>query len=119
VAKHNIGGCFFSPIRHGLLPGPFIRAATFAGGAHRAGGKDFANQAIIDKMQQNKNLLEKRFANHKHPTMHGVIDALFNDSSTACVLLGQRNIKQVGVASTLGNLMSDEDSQWVKSIYKM
>ena len=119
VDKHNIGVCFFSPIKHGLLTGKYKNPATFDRGDHRSGIKDFANQAIIDKMQQNKNLLEKRFADHKHPTMHGVIDALFNDSSTACVLLGQRNIKQVGVASTLGNLMSDEDSQWVKSIYKM
>ena len=119
VDKHNIGVCFFSPIKHGLLTGKYKNPATFDRGDHRSGIKDFANQAIIDKMQQNKNLLEKRFANHKHPTMHGVIDALFNDSSTACVLLGQRNIKQVEVASTLGNLMSDEDSQWVKSIYKM
>lgn len=118
VDKHNMGVCFFSPIKHGLLTGKYKNPTTFDRGDHRSGVKDFANQAIIDKMHQNKILLEKRFKDHKHPTMHGVIDALFNDSSNACVLLGQRNVKQVQVASTLGNLMSDQDSQWVKSIYK-
>tara|TARA_B100001758_G_scaffold9940_3_gene7484 strand:- start:295 stop:1257 length:963 start_codon:yes stop_codon:yes gene_type:complete len=118
VDKHNMGVCFFSPIKHGLLTGKYKNPTTFDHGDHRSGVKDFANQAIIDKMHQNKILLEKRFKDHKHPTMHGVIDALFNDSSNACVLLGQRNVKQVQVASTLGNLMSDQDSQWVKSIYK-
>ena len=118
VDKHNMGVCFFSPIKHGLLTGKYKKPTTFDRGDHRSGIRDFTNQAIIDKMQQNKNLLEKRFADHEHPTMHGVIDALFNDSSTSCVLLGQRNAKQVHIASTLGNLMSDEDSQWVKSIYK-
>jgi len=118
VDKHNMGVCFFSPIKHGLLTGKYKNPTTFDRGDHRSGVKDFANQAIIDKMHQNKILLEKRFKDHEHPTMHGVIDALFNDSSNACVLLGQRNIKQVQVASTLGNLMSDQDSQWVKSIYK-
>ena len=118
VDKHNMGVCFFSPIKHGLLTGKYKNPTTFDHGDHRSGVKDFANQAIIDKMHQNKILLEKRFTDHEHPTMHGVIDALFNDSSNACVLLGQRNVKQVQVASTLGNLMSDQDSQWVKSIYK-
>ena len=118
VDKHNMGVCFFSPIKHGLLTGKYKNPTTFDRGDHRSGVKDFANQAIIDKMHQNKILLEKRFTDHEHPTMHGVIDALFNDSSNACVLLGQRNVKQVQVASTLGNLMSDQDSQWVKSIYK-
>tara|TARA_B100001142_G_scaffold232610_1_gene230872 strand:+ start:3101 stop:4063 length:963 start_codon:yes stop_codon:yes gene_type:complete len=118
VDKHNMGVCFFSPIKHGLLTGKYKNPTTFDHGDHRSGVKDFANQAIIDKMHQNKILLEKRFKDHEHPTMHGVIDALFNDSSNACVLLGQRNVKQVQVASTLGNLMSDQDSQWVKSIYK-
>ena len=118
VDKHNMGVCFFSPIKHGLLTGKYKNPTTFDRGDHRSGVKDFANQAIIDKMHQNKILLEKRFTDHEHPTMHGVIDALYNDSSNACVLLGQRNVKQVQVASTLGNLMSDQDSQWVKSIYK-
>ena len=118
VDKHNTGVCFFSPIKHGLLTGKYKNPTTFDRGDHRSGVKDFANQSIIDKMHQNKILLEKRFTDHEHPTMHGVIDALFNDSNNACVLLGQRNVKQVQVASTLGNLMSDQDSQWVKSIYK-
>ena len=118
IDKYNLGVCFFSPIKHGLLTGKYNSPTTFERGDHRSGVKDFANQFIIDKMIQNKKLLESKFIDHEHPIMHGLIDALFNDSSTACVLLGQRNVHQVKVASTLGSLMKNEDSEWVKSIYK-
>ena len=118
INKHNIGVCFFSPIKHGLLTGKYTNPTTFEHGDHRSGVKDFADQSVIDKMKQNKELLESRFVGHDYPTMHGLVDSLFNDSKTACVLLGQRNVKQVKVASTLGNLMKDEDSEWVKSIYR-
>lgn len=118
INKHNIGVCFFSPIKHGLLTGKYTSPTTFEHGDHRSGVKDFADQSVIDKMKQNKKLLESKFMGHDHPTMHGLVDSLFNDSKTACVLLGQRNVKQVKVASTLGSLMKDEDSEWVKSIYR-
>ena len=69
-------------------------------------------------MKLNKSLLEERFSYHENPVMHGIIDALLNDCSNACVLLGQRNTSQVKIASTLGKIMTDGDSKWVKSIYK-
>ena len=60
-------------------------------------------------MQNNKKKLKERFPNHPHPVMHGVVNALFSDSPTGCVLLGQRNVIQVEVAATLGNILSDEE----------
>ena len=51
--------------------------------------------------------------------MHGIVNALFFDSPTGCVLLGQRNIKQVETASSLGEILSEEDTNWVKSLYKV
>ena len=69
-------------------------------------------------MKKNKSLLEKRFSNHGHPVMRGLVDALFNDAKSGCVLLGQRNPDQVSVASTLGELMDEIDSDWVKSLYQ-
>ena len=118
VNQNNIGVCFFSPIKHGLLTGKYDKPTKFDHGDHRSNIKEFTNQVIIDKMKQNKTLLEERFSYHKNPVMHGIIDALFNDSSTACVLLGQRNAKQVDVAASLGKNMTNKDSQWVKSLYK-
>ena len=119
VNLNNIGVCFFSPIKHGLLTGKYDRPTSFGHGDHRSGVKGFANQETIDKMKQNKKLLEERFSTHAHPTMHGVINALFTDAPTGCVLLGQRNTTQVGVAASLGDLMSEEDSSWVRSLYKI
>ena len=49
--------------------------------------------------------------------LYGVVNALFLDSPTSCVLLGQRNVEQVEVASFLGDVLSSEDTNWVKSLY--
>ena len=68
-------------------------------------------------MQVNKTLLEDRFSDHPYPVMHGIIDALLIDASSGCVLLGQRNIDQVNAAATLGGKISEEDVDWVKSLY--
>ena len=68
-------------------------------------------------MKKNKRLLESYFSEFKNPVLHGIIGALFNDSPTGCVLLGQRNIPQVDIASSLGEKLSRKDSDWVKSIY--
>ncbi len=118
VDKNNIGVCFFSPIKHGLLTGKYDKPTNFERGDHRSNIKEFASQDIIDKMKHNKSLLEQRFSNHEHPTLHGLVNALFNDAETGCVLLGQRNAKQVKIAATLGDLLADEDSDWVRSLYK-
>ena len=96
----------------------YDRPTSFDRGDHRSGVKGFTNQEIIDKMKQNKKLLDERFSKHNHPTMYGVINALFTDASSGCVLLGQRNTTQVEVAAALGDIMSEEDSNWVRSLYK-
>lgn len=118
VNQNNIGVCFFSPIKHGLLTGKYDRPTSFDHGDHRSGVKEFANQEIIDKMKQNKKFLDEKFSTHAHPTMYGVINALFTDAPSGCVLLGQRNTTQVEIATLLGDLMSEEDSSWVRSLYK-
>ena len=69
-------------------------------------------------MQENKILLEERFSDHPHPVMRGIIDALLTDASSGCVLLGQRNADQVNAAATLGRTLSDDDTNWVKNLYK-
>jgi len=119
VDKNNLGVCFFSPIKHGLLTGKYLKPATFKDGDFRQNDPAFANKLILEKMRGNKEALKDRFPNHSHYVMHGVVNALFSDSPTACVLLGQRNVAQVEVAATLGNLLSDEDTAWIKRLYKV
>ncbi len=68
-------------------------------------------------MLDNKTKLDERFSDHPSPVMHGVVNALFSDSPTGCALLGQRNVHQVEAAATLGDLLSNEDTEWVKTLY--
>ena len=118
VSVHNVGVCFFSPIMHGLLTGKYTQPTNFKSGDMRAGIAEFTNTDIIKKIGENKTLLEARFANHPNPVMHGIVDSLLTDTETSCVLLGQRNVDQANVAATLGQKMSDTDSDWVKSLYR-
>ena len=119
VNKNNLGVCFFSPLKHGLLTGKYKTTAVFKDGDHRSGIKDFQNKNKIKKIMLNCEKLEKKFLHHENPIMHGIVNALFFDSPTGCVLLGQRNINQVETASSLGEVLSEEDTSWVKSLYKV
>ena len=117
VEANNLGICFFSPIKHGLLTGKYTKPTSFEKGDFRSTVKDFANQALINKMKANKTKLVERFSDHDQPVMHGLVDALLSDAPTGCVLLGQRNVSQVKVAATLGTELSKTDADWVYSLY--
>ena len=118
IDEHNSGVCFFSPIKHGLLTGKYTEPVKFGDGDFRSQVSGFDDDAIIKKMRKNKLLLEEKFSDHPHPVMKGIIDSLLFDSPTGCVLLGQRNIEQVNSASTLGEMLSQDDVAWIKSLYK-
>ena len=119
INKNNLGVCFFSPLKHGLLTGKYKSPATFKEGDHRSGIKDFQNNEVIKKTLLICKKLEKRFSKHENPIMYGIVNALFFDSPKGCALLGQRTIDQVKIASSLGEILSHEDTRWVKSLYKV
>jgi aryl-alcohol dehydrogenase-like predicted oxidoreductase len=118
VDDHNLGICFFSPIKHGLLTGKYTEPAQFEDGDFRSREKAFSDMKFLQEMRENKTMLEDRFSDHPNPVMYGVVGALFSDSPTGCALLGQRNAAQVEIAATLGDLLSNEDSDWVKNLYR-
>tara|TARA_B100001971_G_scaffold201091_1_gene213482 strand:- start:38 stop:775 length:738 start_codon:yes stop_codon:yes gene_type:complete len=118
VDNHNLGICFFSPIKHGLLTGKYTKQAQFEDGDFRSHEKAFSDMEFLQKMLDNKAKLDERFSDHLSPVIHGVVNALFSDSPTGCALLGQRNVDQVEAAAALGDLLSNEDSDWVKSLYQ-
>ena len=74
-----------------------------------------------ERVEKNKKLIElkEKFKEEKNPVLYGVVNALFLDSPTGCVLLGQRNVEQVEVASSLGDVLSSENTNWVKSLYNI
>jgi aryl-alcohol dehydrogenase-like predicted oxidoreductase len=117
IEQNNLGVCFFSPLKHGLLTGKYETPASFDTGDHRSGIKEFSDRDIIEKMQENKLLLKQRFKSSQNPVMHGIVNALFSDAPTGCVLLGQRNIQQVEAASRLGDVLSKKDADWVHALY--
>ena len=117
VQQHNIGVCFFSPLKHGLLTGKYTKPPRFEAGDFRRTIEDFKDFDIIQKMAENRVKLFNRFNHHPQPILHGLIDALLTDAPTGCVLLGQRNMDQVRAAATLGNPLSKAEADWVKSLF--
>ena len=118
IDTNNVGVCFFSPIKHGLLTGKYKTPPKFKEGDYRRNVEAFNSQEIIDRLLENKSKLESKFHNHLQPVMHGLIAPLLQDAPTGCVLLGQRNEDQVLRASQLGGSISNEDAEWVKKLYK-
>ena len=118
IDTNNVGVCFFSPIKHGLLTGKYKSPPKFKEGDYRRNVEAFNSQEIIDRLLENKSKLESKFHNHLQPVMHGLIAPLLQDAPTGCVLLWQRNEEQVLRASELGESISKEDARWVKKLYK-
>ena len=119
IDKNNIGICFFSPIKHGLLTGKYKSPTTFEIGDHRSKVKQFIDKSIITKMEQNKNILEEKYSHEKNAVMYGIVNSLFYDTPTGCVILGQRNTEQVQIASSLGEIIPEKESEWIKSLYSL
>ena len=62
VDDHNLGICFFSPIKHGLLTGKYTKPAQFEDGDFRSHEKAFSDIEFLQKMRDNKTMLENRFS---------------------------------------------------------
>ena len=119
VKSNNIGVCYFSPIKHGILTGKYDQVKKFPKGDFRRNVKEFKNADFIDKMKSNKEKIKNRFSNTSYdPVLHALLGAILYDNPTACALLGQRNDKQATAAGQLGEKLSEKDALWVLSLYK-
>ena len=76
IDSNNVGVCFFSPIKHGLLTGKYKKPPKFKDGDYRKNVDAFNNQEIIDLLLMNKEKLSDRFSNHSQPVMHGLISPI-------------------------------------------
>ncbi len=117
VDKNNAGIAFFSPIKNGLLTGKYSKPPLFKEGDFRLNVPEFKNEELLKQLQGNKKKLEKRFADHPQPVLHGLLGALLADSPTGCVLLGQRDVSQVKAAAELGEALTEKDVDWIKKLY--
>lgn len=119
VDAHDLGVAFFSPLKHGLLLGKYDQPAEFGEGDFRSSIADFRNAEAITRYKRAAAAVRVRFgAQHEEPVLHAVIGALLTGNTTACVLLGQRNAKQVAAAAAVGDALSEEDAQWVRDQYR-
>ena len=119
VKSNNLGVCFFSPIKHGLLTGKYDSVPNFPKGDFRKTVKEFKNIDFIKKMKNNREKIIARFPHIKNEAiMHALIGAILYDNPTGCALLGQRNEGQATSAGRLGKEISKEDAIWVLSLYR-
>jgi aryl-alcohol dehydrogenase-like predicted oxidoreductase len=118
VDAHDTGVAFFSPLKHGLLLGKYDQPVHYGEGDFRSGVEDFRDPEAIERYKRAAAAMRERFAQHPEAVLHAVIGALLTDNPTACVLLGQRNPKQVAAAAAVGEALSREDAEWVRGQYR-
>jgi aryl-alcohol dehydrogenase-like predicted oxidoreductase len=118
VENHDLGVAFFSPIKHGLLLGKYREPQQFPEGDFRGTIPEFADRHALDRLRRNAEAIRQRFAVHTEPVLHAVLGALLSDSRNACVLLGQRTVRQVEAAAAVGDQLSEDELRWVLDLYR-
>lgn len=118
VDSHDLGVAFFSPLKHGLLLGKYDQPVNYGEGDFRSNVDDFRSAEAIARYKAASEAMRTRFASHAEPVLHAVTGALLAGNATACVLLGQRNAKQVAAAAAVGEALSVEDAAWVAGEYR-
>lgn len=118
VDAHDLGVAFFSPLKHGLLLGKYDAPTDHGKGDFRSGVADFQDAEAIARYKRASTAVRERFAHLQEPVLTAVTGALLPGNPTACVLLGQRNVRQVEAAAAAGEALSVEDAAWVRAQYR-
>ena len=118
VDTHDLGVAFFSPLKHGLLLGKYDKPHVYGEGDFRSGVGDFRDPEAIERYKRAAAAMRERFKDQREPVLHAVIGALLTGNPTACVLLGQRNVRQVEAAAMAGEALSEADAAWVRAQYR-
>jgi len=114
VDAHDLGVAFFSPLKHGLLLGKYDAPHPFEEGDFRRNVPEFLDADFIARMKRASATVAE-----KMPVLRAVTGALLVDNPTACVLLGQRNPKQVAAAAAAGDALTGEEAELVRSAYSV
>ena len=118
VDAHDLGVAFFSPLKHGLLLGKYTEAQHFPAGDFRSNIAEFADKQFIRRMRIVADRIRERFPQQRDVVLHALTGALLAANPTATVLLGQRNAQQAEAATHLGEVLSADDADWVRSAYQ-
>ena len=118
VDAHDIGAAFFSPLKHGLLLGKYDKPVDHGKGDFRSNVEEFRDPAAIERYKHAAAEMRRKFADQREPVLHALTGALLSGNPTACVLLGQRNPKQVAAAASVGEALSAPEAAWVRRTYR-
>ncbi len=119
VDDHDLGVAFFSPLKHGLLLGKYEEPVQYPEGDFRSRIPEFNEPKFIERMQRAAAEMRRKFAHQPEPVLYAVLGALLTGNPTACVLLGQRNPKQVeAAAAAAGEPLSADEAEWVRRVYR-
>ncbi len=118
VEARDLGVAFFSCIRHGLLLGKYETPVTFPSGDYRANDPWFSDAEIIGALRLHRDALAERFSDWSEPVLGPLVTVNLRDCPTGCVLLGQRNTRQVAAAAAAGRVLTAADASWVRARYE-
>lgn len=118
VKEHDLGVAFFSPLKHGLLLGKYAEPQSFPEGDFRRNIAEFGDADAVERYRRASAALKERYADRAEPVLWGLIGALLTDAATGCVLVGQRNPRQVDAAAAAGDALSVEEAEWVRAQYQ-
>ncbi len=119
VEANDAGVAWFSPLKHGLLLGKYDAPTTFEEGDMRNRIPGFRDPAVLDHLRRCRDRVTERFgARTDQPVLMALVGALLADAPTACTLLGMRNPAQVEAAAELGDLLTADEAEWVRTLYR-
>jgi len=113
VDAHDLGVAFFSPLKHGLLLGKYDQPHQFEEGDFRRNVAEFTDATFIERMKRASSIVGEKI-----PVLRAVTQSLLSGNPSACVLLGQRNPKQVAAAAAAGEALTAEEAAWVRAVYR-
>ena len=102
-----------APLKHGLLLGKYDAPVEFGEGDFRSGISDFRDAGVLARYKRAATEVSRRM-----DVVTAVTGALLTGNPTACVLLGQRNVRQVEAAARAGEALSETDAAWVRGLYR-
>jgi len=117
VDAHDVGVCYFSPIRHGALLGKYDAPVEFPEGDFRRNDDLFADAEALAQLRANRDALQAEFSSDAEPVLNALLGALLADCPTGCVLLGQRSPEQVAAAARADRALSSDEAARVFARY--
>lgn len=118
VAIHDRGVVFFGPLKQGFLLGKHEAPPVFTAGDYRRNIPDFQDIERLAMVRAGREAMKERFRQYPEPLLQGLIGTLWNDASSASVLIGQRNPTQVDSAANVSDVTSAEDAAFVRALFR-